>query len=447
MINLASALRRGLLTLSLAAAMLAVVIGVTLATGVQSREAPSPAAPTAGDVWFPEPGTPMTYFTDSNLQAVVTLTKVSTATFDASTAKFNIVESDGHLTQYPAIAQVGADPNTVVITASGFSVTSAGNRIQFLISYSDASGTYSTAAYPVLVLTKRLYMPLVNYTADGSTPCSAFSANAWTPYSTTQYQAYRFYSITVPVTSTVYVTATKYSISNGQMQVRTRPDNSCVTTGTQYVLNYMTLLVTRTNNSFATYNMVPGNYLVRFSASTYSTKPFTFTWGYQAGRGPFEVNNTLCTAAAITPGSTNYAYPDDSDDFYYFDSPLSNATIKVTVSGYNLPGQYQLIKGNPDCNTYVWPPVAVKDAQVGTVTMSATGQSAGRYFLRILATGQTGYNQSGVYSFKVDISTSSALNSPSTEEVTPTPIGLPSEEGTSEVVPGYSSQSSQAPAP
>ena len=446
MINSASAIRRGLFVVLLAAVMLAVVIGVTLATGAERQEILSPAATMAGDTWVPAPGTPITFFTSSSLQTVVTLTKVSAYHFDPSSAKFYIIESDGHSTQYSAIAKVTADPNTVVITASSFSVISAGNKIQFQISYTDAPGSFSSATYPLLALSHHLYIPIIHYTPDGSNPCAAISASPSTPYAIAQDQQYRFFSITLPVTSTVYVTATNYKVSGGQMQVRLRPTDSCVTTGTQYVLNYVTMLVTQTNNSFATYNMAPGNYLVRFSADTLSPTPFTFTWSSVAGRGPYEPNNTLCTAAAITPGYTLYAYPDDADDYYYFDSSLSNATIQATISGFNIPGQYQLIKGNPDCSTYIWPPVSSATASIGTTTMVTTSQTSGRYFLRVLALNQTGYNQSQAYSFKISISTGLLASSTSSASgqvaELPTPIAI-SPEG--EVRRATSTD--QAPAP
>ena len=444
MINTASALRRGLLVMSLAAVMLAVVIGVTLATNVQGQERLSLAAPTAGDVWSPADGTPITFYASSNLQVVVTLTKEGPATFDKNTAKYNIIESDGLFTQHSATANVGVNANTIVITADNFNVSPTEKKIQFLIS--DSLGKYHSSTYPLLALSHHLYVPIIHYTPDGSNPCSAFPTSPSTPYSIAQDQQYRFFSITLPVTSTVNVTATNYKVTNGQMQVRLRPTSSCVTTGTEYVLNYVTLLITKTNNTFATYNMAPGNYLVRFSADTLSSTPFTFTWSSVAGWGPYELNNTLCTAAAITPGNTLYAYPDDSDDYYYFDSSLSNTTIQATISGFNIPGQYQLIKGNPDCSTYIWPPVSSATASIGTTTMVTTSQTSGRYFLRVLALNQTGYNQSQAYSFKISISTGLLASSTSSASgqvaELPTPIAI-SPEG--EVRRAASTD--QAPAP
>jgi hypothetical protein len=429
--------------MSLAAVMLAVVIGVTLVTNVQGQERNSSASPMAGDTWVPEPTTPITFFASSGLKTVVTLTKVSAYTFDASSAKFNIIESDGHTTQYPAVAKVMANPNTVVITASGFNVTTPGTQIQFQIFYTDAPGSYSSATYPIMALSHHLYVPIVHYTPDGSNPCAAIEASPSTDYSIAQDQQYRFFSITVPVTSTVYVTATNYKVTGGQMQVRLRPTSGCVTTGTQYVINYATLLITKTNNTFATYNMAPGNYLVRFSADTVSNAPFTFRWSYSPGRGPYELNNSLCTAAAVTPGTTILAFADDSDDFYYFDSGLANATIKATISAFNVPGQYQLIKGpSTDCTQYQWPPIVVKDATNGTVTMSASGQSTGRYYMRILATNQTGYNQSQNYSLRIDLSTSLAAASADQETPSPTPIPIPPEGTVTNAAPA-----DQAPAP
>lgn len=381
MINSASALRRGLLVMSLSAVMLAVVIGVTLASDVQGQEKLSPAA-NGGEI-----------------------------------------------------------SNTIVITADNFNVNPTVKKIQTPIS--DSSGNYQSSTYPLLALTHHLYVPIVHYTPDGSTPCSAFPASPSTNYSIAQDQQYRFFSITLPVTSTVYVTATNYKVSGGQMQVRLRPASACVTTGTQYVLNYATLLITKTNNTFATYNMAPGNYLVRFSADTVSNAPFTFRWSYSAGRGPYELNNSLCTAAAVIPGTTLLAFADDSEDFYYFDSGLANANIKATISAYNLPGQYQLIKGpSTDCTHYQWPPIVVKDASNGTVTMSASGQSTGRYYLRVLSTYQTGYNQSQNYSLRIDLSTSLAGASADQETPSPTPIPIPPEGTVTNAAPA-----DQAPAP
>jgi hypothetical protein len=450
MINSASALRRGLLVMSLAAVMLAVVIGVTLATNVQGQERNSSASPMAGDTWVPEPTKPITYYASSNLRMVVTLTKVSAFTFDASSARFNVIESDGHTTQYSAVAKVMPNPNTVVITASGFNVVASGTQIQFQIFYTDAPGSYSSATYPLLALSHHLYIPIVRYTPDGSSPCAAISASPLTNYSIAQDQQYRFFSITLPVTSTVNVTATNYKVTGGQMQVRLRPA-SCETTGSQYVINYTTLLITKTNNTFATFNMAPGNYLVRFSADTLSTAPFTFRWSSLSGIGPYEPNNTLCKAYPVSAGNTYAAYADDAEDFYTFDtSSLSDATIKVTVSNFSSPGQgqYQLIKGTPDCTNYQSSPIAVADASLGTVTMSAAHQSAGRYFLRLIKLGQTGYTQSQAYAFRIDLSTSSAQSSasPSVGVPTPTPIQLPSEDAGSETAPDYS-LGSEAPAP
>ena len=433
--------------MSLAAVMLAVVIGVTLSTSLERQVNPSPAAVMEGDTWFPVAGTTITFYKSSGLQTVVTLTKVSAHTFDPSTARFFIVESDGHSTPpYTATAEVKADTYTVVITASNFSVTSTGKSIRFQISYTDDPGSYSSATYPLMALSNHLYIPLVTFYPDGKTPCSAYPANPQTAYPIAQDQQYRFFSITLPVTSTVNVTATNYKVSNGQMQMRLRPANSCVTTGTDYVLNYMTMLITKTNNSFATYNMAPGNYLVRFSADTFSSTPFTFTWSYVGGRGPYELNNTLCTAALITPGNTLYAYPDDKDDFYYFDSGLSNATIQATISGYNIPGQYQLIKEKTSCSDVNWPPLNTQSASLGTVTMPITSQTPGRYYLRILATNQFGFNQSQAYTFKVSMSTglsaSSLTSTPNQSVEMPTPVPLP-EEGKVET----SSSTDQVPAP
>ena len=449
MINSASALRRGLLVMSLAAVMLAVVIGVTLATGVQGQERNGSASPMAGDTWVPEPTKPMTFFASSNLRMVVTLTKVSAYTFDTSSAKFNIIESDGHSTQYAATAKVMTNPNTVVITASGFNVITSGTQIQFQISYTDAPGSYSSVTYPLLALSHHLYVPIVRYTPDGSSPCAAIEASPSTNYSIAQDQQYRFFSITVPVTSTVYVTATNYKVTGGQMQVRLRPTSSCVTTGSQYVINYTTLLITKTNNTFATFNMAPGNYLVRFSADTLSTAPFTFRWSSLPGIGPYEPNNTLCKAYSISAGNTYAAYADDAEDFYTFNtSSLSNATIKVTVSNFSQAGQgqYQLIKGTPDCTNYQSSPIAIADASLGTVTMSAANQSAGQYFLRLTKLGQTGYTQSQAYVFRIDLSTGSAQSSASPSVGVPTPIQLPSEDANSETAPDYS-LGSEAPAP
>jgi hypothetical protein len=436
--------------MSLVAVMLAVVIGVTLVTNVQGQERNSSASPMAGDTWVPEPTTPITFFASSNLRMVVTLTKVSAYTFDTNSAKFNIIESDGHSTQYTATAKVMVNPHTVVITASGFNVITSGTQIQFQISYTDAPGSYSSATYPLLALSHHAYVPIMHYTPDGSNPCSAFPANPLTSYSIAQDQQYRFFSITLPVTSTVNVTATNYKVSNGQMQVRLRPTSSCVTTGSQYVLNYTTLLITKTNNSFATFNMAPGNYLVRFSADTFSTVPFTFTWSSLPGIGPYEPNNTLCTAYPVSAGTPYAAYADDAEDFYTFNtSPLSDATIKVTISNFSPPGQgqYQLIKGTPDCTNYQSSPVAIADASTGTVTMSAAHQSAGQYFLRLTKLGQTGYTQSQAYAFRIDLSTSSAQSSASPSVGVPTPIQLPSEDANSENTPNYSQGSDQAPAP
>jgi hypothetical protein len=429
--------------------MLAVIIGITLATGAQAREKSAPAVPMVGDVWSPETGTPITFYTASNLHVVVTLTKISTPTFDLTSAKYNIIEADGHSTQYTAVANLAGSSNIVVITANGVNVNSAGNRIQFLISYTNAPGS-SSVIYPLQVLSHHLYLPIAHYTPDGSSPCAAISASPLTNYSIAQDQQYRFFSITVPVTSTVYVTATNYKVTGGQMQVRLRPA-SCETTGSQYVINYTTLLITQTNNTFATFNMVPGNYLVRFSADTLSTAPFTFRWSSLPGIGPYEPNNTLCKAYSVSAGNSYAAYADDAEDFYTFDtSSLSDATIKVTVSNFSPvgQGQYQLIKGTPDCTNYQSSPIAVADASLGTVTMSAAHQSAGRYFLRLTKLGQTGYTQSQAYVFRIDLSTGAAQNSasPSVGVPTPTPIQLPSEDASSETAPDYS-LGSEAPAP
>ena len=430
MINTASALRRGLFVVSLPLVFLAVTLGIMLATSALAASAQeqvqlAPAAPsTTGDIWSPSSGTVLTYYSMSNLQVVARLTKAITNAFDTSSARYSIVNSSGQMDYVPTVGLADAN-GTAIMTATGFTAHTTGDQIQFKISYVGKPGYYSTATYPFVVYPYKLYFPVARYDADGSNPCRAIPANPNTQYRTAQDQQYRFFKLTLPTTATIYVTATNYTVSGGQMQMHS-PYPSCDPTDPTFatLLNYVILPGT---SKMATYNLVPGTYYVRFSASQLSSTPFYFAWGHIGGVGPGEVNNTLCTAHGVTPGYTYWAYPDDLADYYYFDSSLANASMQIVVTGFNLAGQYQLIKGNPNCTNFIWPPLAVGTASTGAVTMTVTGQNPGRYFLRVQTLNQSGFNQSKAYTFRIGLSTALLSNPGVTTsgEPAPTPVPLP----------------------
>ncbi|MCL4506283.1 MAG: hypothetical protein M1140_09715 [Chloroflexi bacterium] len=283
--------------------------------------------------------------------------------------------------------------------------------MQFAVFY---SGTldYGSVTYPVSVTyynylpaVYNAYPPLVN---QGYSPCDAILANPLTSYSIPQDGPYRFFSMTVPQTSTVYMTVTNYTLS-GQMQFRIPPPiGNCVpTAGT--TLNYT---VIGTNPTIQAYNVAPGGYLGRFSSDggVTSTTPFTFTWNYVPATGLNEPNNTPCSATPVNVGSVYPDYPEDNYDFFLFTNPTTQ-TVYISVTNYTgTSGQMNLIQQTTNCSDNA--------GMVFLNTVDLTGQTSGyltqtnvipgQYYLMVYTGGN--FNVTTPYNFR--ISTSSDVWAP-----------------------------------
>jgi hypothetical protein len=340
---------------------------------------------------------------------VVRYTKSISAAFDLNTATFRVWQPDmsDFIAMTPDISLANAN-TTVVMTATDFPLYGSGMRLEFIIGYEGISNISADAIYPISV-TYRNFLPSVVKPAppvnDGSNPCTAIVAQPGTQYTTSQITQYRFFSLTVPTISTVYMTATNYTL-DGQMQLRRPPALPCNPTGIgDLVDNYYNILPVQP--IMTAYVITPGYYLARFSidaATPTSTVPFNFKWSYQPSL--LEPNNTLCTALPVQPNITYQAHPDDQYDYYRFDTNVA-ATIGVTVSGFNTSGQYQILKDNPDCIHYGWPPLVTTDASQGVVSLTAPNQPPGRYYLGVLNTSRS-YNVSSSYSFRIILTPASA---------------------------------------
>ncbi len=455
MVTVESALRRVFLIVTLALALLAVVISCALVTRAQSPTPVANNSPNAdGDFWFPPDGTNITLTENANQPVVTRLDSSVLDQIDPSTAVYRIFTSTqpGYQEFTPSYSILNGG-HSIIMTATNVPLYTVGENIRFIVGYF-SSQYYSLVTYPISVVWQT-YLPMVSIAPvppDGTNPCTAIPTTAGTLYTTTQDIPYRFFSLNLPVTSTLTISDTDYPVG-GQMQLRTRLTSSCDVTS-ETVLNY-TILTTNTSQTLNTYNLVPGNYLVRFnvdSTSPTSTVPFQFSWSSLPGIGPFEPNDTLCTAWPISPGPTRYAYPDDQYDFYDFYSSIDGGTIQAVVANYNILGQYQLIQENPDCHTYNI--LATADASTNVVTMTAGGLPPGYYALAIMSPlqyGFIGYNQSQPpYSFQIILNTTLlASKSPTVNTFSSTlpPIPLPSENGVTKSPPAEVSSTLTNPLP
>ncbi len=391
---------------SLVVGLAMAVAYISMAANAQSARATSPAAPALNETWFPAPNTPLQYTGDFTTAPplFVQVTRVSPTAFYTPSFYYRVYRPYSASSITHTVDEVSLTPDgyTAYITATNIPVWGTGEQVQFAVFY---SGTldYGSVTYPVSVTYSayapavyRNYPPLVN---QGYNPCDAIPAAPLTPYSIAQDAPYRFFSMTVPTTSTVYMTVTSYSLS-GQMQFRTPPPvGDCVPThGT--TLNYT---VISTNPTIQAYNVLPGSYLGRFSSDNgvTSTAPFTFTWNYVPAAGLNEPNNTFCTATPVNIGTTYPDYPEDSYDFFGF-NVTTTQNIYINLSNYTgNPGQMQLIQQTTNCSDnagmVVLNTANLSGLSSGVITQ--TNVTAGRYYLMVWTGGN--FNTATPYQFTI----------------------------------------------
>lgn len=395
------------------------VVYATTAARVSDSVDNDSGGPSVGEVWIPAEGTPFHVAANGEApQAVARVTKASPAAYDLASVRVRVFTLDNlSFTDYvPAVSLVNSGA-TAIMTVTGFPLYGSGQLIQFYIGY---SGTldFTAATYPVSI-TFSAYLPDVMYAPQNlaTDPCTAIVADPLVSYQIAQDYQYRFFSLTVPQTSTVYMTATNYSV-NGQMQFRHPPSSPCVPTGTAEIIEYVALPSTP---QLTAYNVSPGNYLARFSAdSVTNTTPFTFVWNYVPGTVLMEPNNSPCGAIDVLTNTVYSAYPDDLYDYYGFNTSVTG-TIQITIANYAATGQYQIRKNGTSCadSVIAYGPVA---SSASVVTMTAVNQPAGRYYLAVLSTG--GLTTAQAYRFR--IATNPQVWDPNTVNIntcTPMPAG------------------------
>jgi hypothetical protein len=399
MVNALSAIRRGLLITGLSVVLLTIVAMVTTIHRASGAVDSSLGGPSAGETWLPTPGTVFQFVSNEvPPQVVVQVTKVALNSFVTSTALVRAYKIGGGFTDYvPEVSLIDAG-DTAVMTATGFALYGSGAQLQFRILMSGTFGSpeLAQASYTISA-TYHTYVPDVIYDAAtnlGTDPCNAIVADPLVAYSIAQDSAYRFFSLTLPTTSTIYMTATNYPV-NGQMQLRRPPTASCAPTGT---VDYIDYVVLPAHPSLGVSSIPPGKYVARFNGDSgiTSTVPFTFRWSYIPGAGLLESNNSPCNAWNVALNTTYAAHPEDFYDYYAFDNPVTG-TVQITIANYTAAGQYQLIHQTGECNEFEY--LLTAGSSAGTYTIPAKNRPPGRYYLAILTTG--GYTTTKSYTFRI----------------------------------------------
>ena len=289
------------------------------------------------------------------------------------------------------------------MSAAGFQIWK-GEKIRFSIQLE--GGAESVGAAHNVVATYYSYFPLVArasspYEPDDN-PCQATTTSPGASYMAWPDDQYDFYKLVVPITSKVTLTVTNFT-ALGQLQFRSPliigSDCSSPTDSTTRIDPFWASNPpNETSTAQVYFNIAPGIYYARLSTSSgTNTTPYTFRWNYAQGTSPYEPNQTACDAAAISVNTPYYAYPDDANDFYSFDL-ATTSNVQITVTNYTATGQYLLYKQNAGgCGDLTT--VTYKPSGSGTVTLSASNLTAGRYYFRVATI--SGANATALYSFRV----------------------------------------------
>jgi hypothetical protein len=287
-----------------------------------------------------------------------------------------------------------------------------GLKVNFFIN--TPSGVSFSPEYPV-VFSYTAYVPSAFGPTSGAiepnnSPCEASSALPGVAYSAMPDDQYDFFSLNVPVLSRVALTLTNFVVT-GQLQFRTPVVNTACspTTSTTRIDPYWgsTPPITTSSNLPTFLNVNPGLYYARISKAADaapSTTPYQFSWSYVPGSNPFEPNDNSCAPAAITSGVTNQAYAEDAEDWYQF-TLTTTSDIQAIVSNYTASGQYVLYRQGASCSVINFLTNAL--GSPGQVTLTAAGQPAGTYLLRVYSS--SGTNASNLYSFRVNVTANVAV--------------------------------------
>lgn len=409
MVNKATELRRGFMLASISLAAVAVVVVLGVAVNAHAKAASRPASPASGESWNPANGA--TFFVSHTSQIVAYMTPAIPEAFTITAASLNTIEpgQPPTITNYPADSAVLPGSGMAVVTATEFAFGTPGEQVQFVLTYTTASNPSPTVATVTYLLVKQYqtFIPAVyvNYPiipvdgVAGNDPCSAGITQPDTDYTTTQDAPYKFYSLSVPVTSNLVLTVTGYPFG-GQMQLRTPPPApSCATTGTQYVQAYTDI---STSPILTALVVGPGPYLARFTPDTNvtSTVPFTFRWSLLPA--PNEPNNTPCTATPIKPNTLVSDYPDDTEDWFSF-GITSTSTVMVAISNYAATdGQLQLKQQNTTCDNASLQLLDYAGISSGSAVLAARTLTPTRYYVRVVTV--SGLTPVGPYRLSVSLS-------------------------------------------